>query len=66
MLANLKRMGANPQAVEQPLDLNIAENKLMLALYLAIPEIENDRRSLNTHIGIKVQFSKIDSSLCTE
>jgi len=53
VLANLKRMGTNPQAVEQPLDLNIPENKLMLALYLAIPEIENDRRSLNTQMGMR-------------
>lgn len=53
VLANLKRMGTNPQAVEQPLDLNVPENKLMLALYLAIPEIENDRRSLNTQMGMR-------------
>lgn len=53
MLANLKRMGTNPQAVEQPLDLNVPENKLVLALYLAVPEIENDRRSLNTQMGMR-------------
>ncbi len=52
MLANLKRIGIIPQAIEQPLNLNIPENKLMLALYLAVPEIENDRRSLNTQMGI--------------
>jgi site-specific DNA recombinase len=46
-------MGTNPQAVEQPLDLNVPENKLILALYLAIPEIENDRRSLNTQMGMR-------------
>ena len=48
MLANLKIMGTKPQAVEQPSDLNLPENKLMLTLYLAVPEIENDRRSINT------------------
>jgi len=53
MLANLKNIGTNPQAIEQPLDLNIPENKLMLALYLAVPEIENDRRGLNTKMGIR-------------
>lgn len=53
MLANLKRMGTNPQAIEQPLDLNVPENKLVLALYLAVPEIENDRRSLNTQMGMR-------------
>ncbi len=53
MIANLKNMGTNPHAVEQPLDLNIPENKLMLALYLAAPEIENDRRGLNTKMGMR-------------
>jgi site-specific DNA recombinase len=53
MIANLKNIGTNPHAVEQPLDLNIPENKLMLALYLAAPEIENDRRGLNTKMGMR-------------
>ncbi len=53
MLGNLKRIGIIPQAIEQPLNLNVPENKLVLALYLAVPEIENDRRSLNTQMGIR-------------
>lgn len=53
MLGNLKRMEISPQAIEQPLNLNVPENKLILALYLAVPEIENDRRSLNTQMGIR-------------
>jgi len=53
MIANLKNIGTNPHAVEQPLDLNIPENKLMLALYLAAPEIENERRGLNTKMGVR-------------
>lgn len=53
MLAKLKVIGIIPQAVEQPLDLNVPENKLVLALYLAVPEIENDRRSLNTQMGMR-------------
>ena len=35
----------DPQAIEQPLDLTIPENKIMLAFYIAAPEVENDRRS---------------------
>ena len=31
----------------------ILENKLMLALYLSAPEVENDRRSMNTINGIR-------------
>jgi site-specific DNA recombinase len=33
--------------VEQPLDLSIPENKILLAFYLVTPEVENDRRSIN-------------------
>jgi site-specific DNA recombinase len=46
-------MGVDPQAIEQPLDLSVPENKMMLAFYLAIPEVENDRRSLNTKMGMQ-------------
>ena len=41
------------QAIEQPLDLSIPENKMMLAFYLAAPEAENDRRALNTFFGMR-------------
>ncbi len=49
----LKSLGVNTQAIEQPLDLSIPENKMMLAFYLAIPEVENDRRGLNIRNGIR-------------
>jgi len=45
MISTLRRLGIEPQAVEQPLDLSIPENKMMLAFYLAAPEVENDRRA---------------------
>jgi site-specific DNA recombinase len=53
MISTLNRLGIEPQAVEQPLDLNIPENKIMLAFYLSAPEVENDRRSLNTIAGMR-------------
>ena len=53
MISTLRRLGVEPQAVEQPLDLDIPENKMMLAFYLAAPEVENDRRSLNTIHGMR-------------
>lgn len=53
MINTLNRMGIEPQAIEQPLDLNIPENKIMLAFYLAAPEVENDRRALNTIAGMR-------------
>ena len=53
MINQLNRLGVEPQAIEQPLDLGIPENKIMLAFYLAAPEVENDRRSLNTIAGMR-------------
>ena len=54
MMINLLRsFQVEPQAIEQPLDLSIPENKMMLAFYLAAPEVENDRRSLNVFHGIR-------------
>lgn len=44
MINALKTLGVKPYAVEQPLDLSVPENKMMLAFYLAVPEVENDRR----------------------
>lgn len=47
MIIVLKQLGVEPQAVEQPLNLSVPENKLLLAFYLVAPEVENDRRSIN-------------------
>ena len=53
MITTLTKLGVDQQAIEQPLDLSIPENKLMLAFYLAAPEVENDRRSLNIVGGMR-------------
>ncbi|MBA3707125.1 MAG: recombinase family protein, partial [Bacteroidetes bacterium] len=53
MISTLNKIGIEPQAVEQPLDLSIPENKIMLAFYLSAPEVENDRRALNTFVGMR-------------
>jgi len=53
MINLLASLGVEPQAIEQPLDITIPENKLMLAIYLAQPEVENDRRALNTFFGMR-------------
>lgn len=42
-----------PQAIEQQIDFSIPETKAMLALYLAMPEIDNDRRSIKIRGGIR-------------
>ena len=49
----LRTFGVEPGAIEQPLDLTIPENKIMLAFYLAAPEVENDRRALNVFHGMR-------------
>src|ERR1700759_4970091 len=53
MINLLRKLGVEPQAIEQPLDLSIPENKMMLAFYLAAPEVENDRRALNVFYGMR-------------
>jgi len=53
MIRELGNLGITCEAIEQPLDLSIPENKLMLMIYLSTPEIENDRRSLNVIMGMR-------------
>ncbi|MBE9599925.1 recombinase family protein [Pedobacter sp. MC2016-24] len=53
MISILRKLQVEPQATEQPLDISIPENKLMLAIYLATPEVENDRRALNVFYGMR-------------
>ena len=52
VIKQLGKLDIEPQAIEQPLDLKVPENKMMLAFYLATPEVENDRRSLNVKSGL--------------
>jgi site-specific DNA recombinase len=47
----LNSYGYDIQAAEQPLDLSIPENKLMLAIYLAQPEVQNLRHTDNVNKG---------------
>lgn len=52
-LSRLQKLGIDAQAIEQPLDLEVPENKMMLAFYLAAPEVENARRALNVMHGMR-------------
>ena len=52
-IRELKRLGVEAQSIEQPLDFTIPESKIMLAIYLATPEVDNDRRALNILGGIR-------------
>lgn len=53
MIATLKKLGVEPQSIEQPLDMEVPENKMMLAIYITAPEIENDRRALKVFYGMR-------------
>ncbi len=53
MLRTFEKLNVIIDAVEQPIDLSIPENKLMLNFYLTAPEVENDRRSMNIRSGIR-------------
>ncbi len=53
MIRELSKLGIECEAADQPLDLTIPENKLLLTIYLSAPEVENDRRSLNTINGTR-------------
>ncbi|TPN84430.1 recombinase family protein [Aquimarina algicola] len=40
-------------SVDNPLDLSLPESKIMLAVYLTLSEIENDRLSIRVKEGLK-------------
>ena len=58
MLDTFNQLGIQINAIEQPLDLSIPEQGLMLAVYLSIPEVENQRRSLNVIAGMRRAFKE--------
>ncbi len=53
MIARLAKMAIEVNAIEQPIDFSIPEQKMMLSFYLTIPEVENDRRAMNTTNGMR-------------
>ena len=53
MIDRLHSLGVEIQSSEQPVDWSIPENRLMIAFYLASPDVENRRRSLNATTGMR-------------
>ena len=53
MLGKLRKMNVEANAIEQIIDFSIPEQKMMLAIYLTAPEIENTRRAMNTTQGMR-------------
>ena len=53
VIRELLAMGITVNSIEQPLDLTIPDNKVMLAMYLILPEVENDKISQRTKDGMR-------------
>jgi site-specific DNA recombinase len=58
MISKLRSYGVQAQAIDQFIDFRIPENKAMLAFYLALPEIDNDRRAIRIKDGIRGHWKK--------
>ncbi|WP_199118462.1 recombinase family protein [Pedobacter sp. ASV28] len=52
MLGILRGLNVAAMAIDQPIDFDVPESIVMLAVYLSIPEAENHRRGLNTSDGM--------------
>lgn len=53
MIGVLRNLKTQAMAIDQPIDFNVPESIVMLAIYLSIPEAENNRRGLNTSSGLR-------------
>jgi site-specific DNA recombinase len=50
-ITRLQNLGIKVVSVEQPIDMDIPDNQLMLSIYLTVPEIENKKNSIRTTEG---------------
>lgn len=53
MIGILRKCNTRAMAIDQPVDLDIPESTVMLAVYLSVPEAENTRRAFNTANGMR-------------
>ncbi len=53
MIRRFKEMDIEVNSIDQPLDLTQPDSKVMLAVYLVIPEVENDKISLRVTEGMR-------------
>ncbi|GAA4813075.1 recombinase family protein [Litoribaculum gwangyangense] len=58
MIATFDALDIKINSITQPLDMTIPEQLLMMAVYLAIPEVENQRRSQNVIAGMRRAFKE--------
>ena len=53
VIRKLAAIGIEVNSIEQPLDLSNPDNKVMLSMYLILPEVENDKISQRTKDGMR-------------
>ena len=53
MIERIRNYGCEVLAIEQPLDLSIPENLMLLSVYLALPDVDNKRRSIKITEGVR-------------
>ena len=53
VIREFREMRIEINAVEQPLDFSQPDSKVMLAVYLVIPEVENDKIGIRTKEGLR-------------
>ena len=53
MLGRLKKWDIEAQAIMQPIDFSVPQNKVMLSIYLTLPEVDNDIRSQKVRSGMR-------------
>ena len=58
MIGIFNGLGIKINVITQPLDMSIPEQLMILAVYLAIPEVENQRRSQNVIAGMRRAFKE--------
>ena len=52
MIRQLHTYGVEVQAIEQPIDWDVPEQKLLVGIYLSEGEVDNDRRAMATRRGM--------------
>ncbi len=53
MIAKLRNWKIEPQAITQPIDFSVPQSKIMLSIYLTLPEVDNDIRSEKVKMGMR-------------
>lgn len=57
-ISELEKLGIQVQAIEQMIDESIPESTIMKAIYLATPDAENKRRSINVIKGMRQSLTQ--------